>query len=372
VALPDKWGSADRDVLPAWVAEMDYAPPEAIVDAVQTAVADLQFGYPRTGAGGPLGDSYSAFAHRHFRHEVPASNVLPVVDVTTGVRLALEVLSDPGPVVIPMPAYPPLLELPGVVGLERAELRLDPNDPRAELDLDRLDHLLRAGARTVLLTNPHNPWGRAFTRFELEALRDLVCRHGARVISDEVHAPLVLPGAQHVPYLAIEGTGDHAIAVVSASKAFNCAGLRCAQIVTGDRRTLERLVDVPIARNDSWSSLGVVATIAAYTECDEWLSALVGRLAAQRSLFGQLLAEHLPAARARPLEATYLAWVDLRAYGRRDPATVAHTRGRVRLAPGHDFQPGLDGHVRVNLATSAERLTEAARRLAGALGASER
>jgi cystathionine beta-lyase len=141
----------------------------------------------------------------------------------------------------------------------------------------------------------------------------------------------------------------------------------CAQVIAPDPATGAVLRDVPMARNDSWSPLGVVASIAAYTDGDGWLDALRTRLSAQRDLLVELLAEHLPDARMRPLEATYLAWMDLRAYGHDDPAAVALEQGRVRLSPGHDYQPGLPGHVRLNIATNAERLTELVRRTAKAL-----
>lgn len=266
-----------------------------------------------------------------------------------------------------LPAWVAEMDYALVTGRGRADLVLDPDAQRAELDLDRLDRLLAGGARTLLLTQPHNPWGRVFTRAELEAVRDVVVRNRARVISDEIHAPLVLPGSRQVPYLSLEGTGDHAVAVVAASKAFNTAGLRCAQIVTADPATRDRLVAQPLARNDSWSPLGVVAAVAAYADGDRWLAALVGRLAAQRALLRRLLAEHLPAARMRPLEATYLAWLDLRGHGYADPAARILAQGRVRVSPGHDYHPGLPGHVRLNIATSPLRLAEMVRRMAAAL-----
>jgi cystathionine beta-lyase len=122
-----------------------------------------------------------------------------------------------------------------------------------------------------------------------------------------------------------------------------------------------------MARNDSWSPLGEVAAVAAWTDGDPWLASLVERLDQQRSLLGDLLAEHLPEARVRPLEATFLAWLDLRAYGVDDPAARALDKGRVQLEPGHRYQPGLAGHVRLNIATSAERLREIVRRLAASL-----
>jgi cystathionine beta-lyase len=298
---------------------------------------------------------------------VDPSQVVPVVDVTAGVRLALDVLSDPAPMVMPVPAYSPQLAVAQITGRERWDLVVDPDAERAELDLDRLDRLLADGARTLLLTQPHNPWGRVFTRSELEGVRDVVLRHGARVVSDEIHAPLVLPGASHVSYLSLDGTADHAVAVVAASKAFNTAGLRCAQVVTADPRARDQLMATPMARNDSWSGLGVVASVAAYRHGDAWLAALVDRLDTLRSLLAELLAQHLPDARMRPLEATYLAWLDLRAYGLDDPAGHILEHGRVKVAPGHDFHPGLPGHIRLNIATSPERLTEIVRRIAHAL-----
>ena len=234
----------------------------------------------------------------------------------------------------------------------------------SEIDLDRLDRCFRDGARTLLLTQPHNPWGRVFTRPELEGIRDVVVRHGARVVSDEIHAPLVLDGEQ-VPYLTVDGTADHAVAVVAASKAFNTAGLRCAQIVTADDRTRDRLVDTPMSRNDSWSPLGVIAAVAAYDHGDPWLAALVERLRAQRDLLVALLAQRLPLARMRPLEATYLAWVDLRAYGVDDPAERIEREARVKLGDGAIY--GGPGHVRVNIATSPERLTRIVEGMASAL-----
>lgn len=365
--MPEKWGSVDPDVLPAWVAEMDYALAPPVAEALRQAVADGVTGYPALDHDLSLGEAYAGFAARQFGHEVDPEQVLPTVDVTAGVRVALDVLSDPGPVVLPTPAYHPQFGVVPITGRELWELPLDPDAGSAALDLDRLDALFARGARTLLLTAPHNPLGHVPTRTELEGLRDVVVRHGARVVSDEIHAPLVLAGATHVPYLSVEGTGDHAVAVLAASKAFNTPGLRCAQIVTADPATRDRLRDQPVARNDSWSSLGQVAAVAAYRDGDAWLDALRERLAAQRALLGTLLAEELPAARMRPLSATYLAWLDLRAYGVDDPASLALAKGRVRLEPGHRYQHGLPGHVRLNIATSPERLTEIVRRLARAL-----
>ena len=367
-ALVCKWGEVDPDVLPAWVAEMDYATAEPILEALHRAVSLGMTGYPRLGGDGPLGAAYAGFAERQFGHVVASERVVPTVDVTSGVRIALDTVVPAGGLVMPVPGYRPQLDMAAITGRERFDLVVDPDAERAELDLDQLDAHFRAGARALLLTQPHNPWGRVFTRAELEGVRDVVLRHGGFVISDEIHAPLVLAGsAPHTPYLAIDGTADHTVAVVAASKAFNIAGLKCAQLVTGSATLHEAMAGAPSALNDSWSVLGVEASVAAYTHGDAWLDALRARLSAQRDLLVTLLADHLPQARMRPLEATYLAWLDLRGYGHDDPAAVALERSRVRVSPGHDYHPGLPGHARVNIATSPERLTEVVRRMASAL-----
>src|SRR3954470_13829252 len=297
-----KWGETEPGVLPAGVAEMDYALAEPVSAALRDAVERGEVGYPAyVRSGGRLGEAYAGFALRHFEADVPPDRVLPTADVTVGVRIALDVLGERAPMVLPLPAYDPQHGLGQITGCEQWDLPVEPDADRYVVDLDALGELFARGARTLLLTQPHNPAGHVHTRAELEGIRDVVVRHGARVVSDEIHGPLVLPGAEFLSYLSLEGTADHAVAVVAASKAFNVAGLKCAQILTGDDATRDRLVGIPMAQNDSWGSLGVVASVAAYTQGDEWLAALVARLDQQRTLLGQLLAEHLPEARMRPL-----------------------------------------------------------------------
>jgi cystathionine beta-lyase len=154
--------------------------------------------------------------------------------------------------------------------------------------------------------------------------------------------------------------------VTSASKAFNTAGLHCAFVMTLDRAEQELLRGVPLPMNHSYSPIGMLAAVAAYEHGDPWLASLVHRLDEQRALLGTLLADLLPDARMRPLEATYLPWLDLRKYGVADPAALAIGHG-VQPAPGGNFQPGLEGHVRLNTATSPDRLTTIVERLAAAL-----
>ena len=194
------------------------------------------------------------------------------------------------------------------------------------------------------------------------------------MISDEIHAFLALPGATHVPYASLDGTREHVTTVVSASKAWNVPGLKCAQVVAGSGRDAAALRAAPLVANHGLSPLGVVGTVAAYRHGGPWLDGLVAALDTRRDHFGRLLAERLPGARWTPMEATYLAWVDAGGTGCADPAGESLRSGRVAVGRGRDFAPppgppgphegqGPDGDgwgygrfVRITLATSAERL----------------
>ena len=360
-----KWTMPPADVLPAWVAETDVAPAPVITTALQALVERGDFGYPPLDVDTGVPQALSRYTHDRWNWSVDPARVVLTGDVMAGVLLALTTLCEKAPVVVPTPAYPPFLDVVPLAGLPLVTVPLDPG-ARAELDLDRIGRALADGARTVLLCNPHNPWGRAFTRPELEALRDLVTRHGVRVISDEIHAPLVLPGATHVPYASLDGTADHVTTVLSASKAWNLPGLKCAQVVAGNDSDTAVLRALPIVANHGLATPGVAATLAAYRDGQPWLDAWVRRLGDNRDLFHRLVGQRLPGVRLRPLEATYLAWLDVRGLGfggtepdgtpHPVPSEVALRRGRVMVNDGRTFGPGGEGHVRVNLATSPERL----------------
>jgi len=378
-----KWTQTPPGVLAAWVAEMDVRPCPEVHQAVLDAVTRGCLGYPAFDRQTGVPEATAGFVGRRYGWKVGPDEVLLTADVMSGVRLALEVLADPAPVIVPVPSYPPLLHIVPLTGRRLVPVpcvpdtrpgpdersmpngeRETPHDGRSAshepgrpaLDLQAIDDALAAGARTVLLSNPHNPVGRAFEEQELTALRDLVTRHGARVISDEVHAPLVLAGARHLPYASLDGTADHTTTVVAASKAWNVPGLRCAQIISQDPEDLRRLRAVPHVANDSLGPLGAVAAVAAYEHGEPWLDGLLDHLAARRAQFTALVERHLPDVRWTPMEASYLAWLDVRALGLASPARTALADGGVMLQDGRHFGTGYEGFARVALATSAERL----------------
>jgi cysteine-S-conjugate beta-lyase len=361
-----KWDAAADGVLPAWVAETDFAPCPAVQRAVEDAVARGAYGYPVRDDRSGLPEVTARFCSRSWGWDVDPTSVVMVGDVMAGILLALTTLCEKAPVVVPTPTYPPFLDVVPLAGRQRVDVPLDPDAATAGLDLGRIDGALAAGARTVLLCNPHNPWGRAFRADELEGLRDLVVRHGARVVSDDVHAPLVLPGARHVPYASLPGTAEHTTTVLSASKAWGIPGLKCAQVVTGTAADRAALRSLPLAANHGTSPLGIAANVAAYSAGAPWLDALVERLAGNREHLDYLVPRCLPGVRMRRLEATYLAWLDVRALGHDSPGGVALARGRVIVNDGRAVGAGGEGHVRLNIATSRERVTEAVERLAAA------
>ncbi len=341
---------------------MDYRQAPPITEALVAAVQAGRLGYPPH--DDEVGAAFAGFARRHWDWEVPPEASVSTGGVMSGIRLVLELLCPPGPVVVPMPCYPPFRHVVEVTGREVVPVTVDPDSDDAALDLEAVEQAFAAGARTLLLCNPHNPLGRVPSRAELADLAALAQRYGARVVADEVHAPLTLPGASFTPYLSVD---EHAVLVTSSSKAFTMPAVHGAQVVSLDPDDRARLLAAPIPAQNTWSTLGVIAGAVAWRDCDDWHAALLDRLAAQREVFRGLVADRLPHARMRHLDATYLAWVDLREYGVDDPAAAGLAQG-VRVGPGHDYQPGLTGHVRVNLATTPARLGLVVDGLASALG----
>jgi cysteine-S-conjugate beta-lyase len=351
-----KWRAVEPDVLPLWVAELDVPLAPAVTGVLREAVdtGDTGYAYP---AG--LAPAFAAFAARRWQWQVDVERCRPVADVMVGVGEALRMLTEPGDgVVVCPPVYPPFFRVPEEHGRRVVQVPLDPD---GGLDLPGIDSALADGARAVLLASPHNPTGRVWTADELAALDVVVDRHGALVVSDEIHAPLTLPGTTFTPYLA--GGDRSAVAVVSASKAFNLAGLKAALLVAGSPAVQERLSRLPEEVAYRAGHLGVLASVAAWRDGDAWLDALLVHLDRNR----RLLAELLPAGVGyAPPQASYLAWLDFRGLGLDSPGAHLLGRGRVALVEGSDFGAVGAGFARLNLGTTRAVLEEAARRVSAA------
>lgn len=360
-----KWTLYEPDVLPAFVAELDFELAPVVEAALAAAVERGDTGYAYPAASG-LGAALAGFARRRMSWELDAGAVITCGDVVAGLTELLRVITAPGDgIVISPPVYHPFFSL--VIEANRSLVEVPLAEGR-ELDLDGIERALAAGARAVILCNPHNPTGAVCRRAELECLAALAAAHDAWILADEIHAPMALPGAEHIPFTTVsDAAAARGIVLVSASKAFNVAGLGCAQIVTAPgpaREAAERLS--PFARH--CGQLGLIAAEAAYAEGDPWLDSLLVTLDGNRRLLAELLAERLAGARYTAPEAGYLTWIDLGAYELGpDPAPMILERGRLALSPGVQFGQGGDGFVRLNAGTSPELLAEAVDRLAHAV-----
>lgn len=363
-----KWRTYPDDVLPLFVAETDFPLAPPITEALERAVASGDTGYTPGRSG--VREAYAGFAARRFGWDVDPARMRTTGDVIMGVVEILRRVIEPGDrVVVTPPVYPPFFEcVPEAGGMvERVPLR--ESDEGWSLDLDAIDAALAGGARAVLLCNPQNPTGTAHPRETLAALAEIAERYGATVLSDEIHAPLAQPGSGFTPFLASsEAAARVGYAVVSASKAFNLAGLKCAVMVTADTATEAVVRSLPVEVEWRTGHFGAMAAVAAFsTESDAWLDALLAALDENRRLVAALLDEHVPGARYRMPEAGYLAWVDFSALGwGDDPARRILAEAKVALHFGPHFGDEGRGHARINMGCSPEMLTEAIRRI-GAL-----
>ncbi|MEV4927839.1 MalY/PatB family protein [Streptomyces roseoverticillatus] len=363
-----KWRAYPPDVLPLWVAEMDVMPAAPVARALTEAVALGDTGYA---SGTAYAEALDAFARKRWGWDgVAVERTATVADVMRGSVEMLKLVTGAGDaVVVNPPVYPPFF---GFLEHEDRRVAEAPLGPDGRLDTGALEAAFRraaAGGRRAayLLCNPHNPTGTVHTRAELAAVAELAGAYGIRVVADEIHAPLVLPGAEYVPYLSVPGAED-AFALLSASKAWNLAGLKAAVAVAGPAAA-DDLARLPGIVSHGPSHFGVLAHTAALRDGVEWLDAVLAGLDENRRLLGELLERHLPGVRYLRPEGTYLAWLDCRALGLGDdPAAVFLERGRVALTGGLPFRTGGAGHVRLNFATSPELLTEAVRRMAATVG----
>ncbi|MGF1240726.1 MalY/PatB family protein [Streptomyces sp. 2-6] len=362
-----KWRTHPADVLPLWVAEMDVPQPEAVVRAVTDALALGDTGYP---AGTAYAEALAAFAAKRWGWDTLAVERTALVpDVMLGVVEMLKLVTGPGdPVIVNPPVYPPFFQF--VTHMDRRVVQA-PLGPDLRLDLDALDEafgraVAGGGRAAYLLCNPQNPTGTVHTAAELTAVAELADRHGVRVVADEIHAPLTAAGAAFVPYLSVPG-GERGLSLMSASKGWNLAGLKAALAVAGPEAAAD-LARLPEEVGHGASHLGVIAHTAALRDGIAWLDALLAGLDENRRLLAALLAEHLPEIRHRPGRATFLAWLDCRGLGLGDdPAQVFLDRGRVALNSGLPFGEGGAGHVRLNIGTSPDLITEAVRRMTEAV-----
>jgi cystathionine beta-lyase len=367
-----KWRTYPADVLPLFVAETDFPLAPAITARLRDAVALGDTGYTPPDPG--IRTAFASFAKRRFGWDVDPARVRTTCDVMMGVVEILRAVIRPGDrVVVTPPVYPPFYDCVPEAGGVVQPVPLQPVDDGWRLDLRGIEAAFADGATALLLCNPHNPTGTVHTRETLAELAEIARRHGARIISDEIHAPLTHPGVTFTPFLAASAAAaEVGFAVTSASKAFNLAGLKCALMVTAAADTARVVAALPAEVEWRTGLFGAMAGVAAFDEAsDAWLDALLAALDENRRLLADLLAEHVSAARYRIPDAGYLAWVDLSALGWGDDPAVRILRdAKVALHYGPRFGTEGAGHVRINFGCSPDVLREAVTRIGALVAAS--
>lgn len=310
-SLGVKW-TAFPDCIGAFIAEMDYGSSPAIKDALREAVEAGFFGYLPKAREEELAEATAAWYHRATSWDVQPDQIHSMPDVLKGLELTLRHYAPRGgKVILPTPAYMPFLFIPSNFGREIIEVPMHRIADGWEYDYDGIEQAFRDGGEVLIVCNPHNPIGKVAKREEMERLADIVDRYEGRVFSDEIHAPLVYQGQQHVPYASVSETAaGHTITAVAASKAWNLPGLKCAQVVLSNDADKEIWDDGAAWTAHGASTLGVVATIAAYNESQDWLDDVMSYLDGNRKLLADLVEEHLPGVTYIQPEGTYLAWLD--------------------------------------------------------------
>lgn len=353
----------------AFIAEMDYGSAPAVQDELRKAVESGFFGYVPYAKFDELAAATAGWYRDETGWDVPPSRIHAVSEVLYGLELAIQHFSRPGSkVIVPTPAYAPFLGLPAHLGREVVQVPLVVEDGRWVYDLDALEAAFADNGGLLILCNPANPTGRVLERHELLRISEIVDRHQGRVFADEVHAPLIFPGHRHTPYASIsEVAAGHTITAIAATKAWNIAGLKCAQVVItndADEAVWTRIAPFVLGP----STLGVVTSIAAYEHGRPWLREVVDYLDANRQLLAASLAEHLPRARSIVPEGTYLAWIDLREYALRgDLGYFFREHAEVAVVDGRACGDAGEGHVRFNFAMPSSLIALAIRQMGEAV-----
>jgi cystathionine beta-lyase len=365
----EKWTTYPEDVLPAWVADMDFPVAQPLQDYFDELRENTDYGYPVNPTPAALPSAFAQRVQERFGWNIDPRSIEVLTDVVQGLYIALWNLTEPGDgAVVQTPVYPPFLE--AVAECRRVQItnELVVGRERYEIDFDALRRAAGPRTRMLLLCHPQNPTGRAFTRAELERLAELALERDWLVVSDEIHADLVYPPAVHVPFAALgPEIARRTVTLASATKAFNIAGLRCAVAHFGSEELQRRFNALPRHVRGGVESLGLHATQIAWTRCQPWLDAVLRYLEGNRDLVTAFVRERLPGVRIFPPEATYLAWLDCRELDLpNDPQRFFLEKARVALSRGPNFGQGGAGFVRLNFATSRAILDQALERMASA------
>ncbi len=371
-----KWTRYPDDVLPLWVADMDFRCPPPVIEALHERVDHAVFGYGSDSA--ELRSVFCAYLADQYGWDVAPEAIVFLPGLVSGINIAARAIGAPGDgVLVCTPVYGPFL---GAVDLQHRSLRNAPlafstgrqnglNTLYYEMDFAAIEQTITADTRLHILCNPHNPVGRAFTRTELETLAEHCLRHDLVICSDEIHCDLLLDGTQHIPIAALSPEiAARTITLMAPSKTYNMPGLGFSMAVIPDAQLREQFQRAAAGIVPHVNVLGMVAAQAAYSQCADWLEELQRYLTDNRDFTLQFVAQNMPAIATTIPEATFLAWFDCRNAGiKGSPYDFFLKKARVALNDGAWFGQGGEGFVRLNFGCPRATLAQALERMAEAL-----
>ncbi len=364
-----RYANHDADVIPAWVADMDLAPAPMAIEAMQRVLDRGDLGY-NLAASKALPEAFAKWQIDSHGWELDPEEVMLFNDVLHGIEYTIWHWTEPGDgVVLQTPIYPPFIKAVESTGRRIVGCPLDSDGWR--FDVNRLREVIDDNTKVILMCNPHNPTGRVFDEAELRAMAEVVVEHDLLLISDEVWGDLLHPGTTHLPAAMVSPElAQRTVTLSSASKSFNLAGMRCAEAHLGHPELRRQFQNHSMHLRGAVNTLGAEATLACWTEGRAYLDTVRAHLTAQRDHLHRRLGEELPEVGFQLPEATYLAWLDFRAYQLGpNPSKELLGRAAVAMSPGPDFGSLGDGFARLNLATSRGLLDEIVDRLVQALTA---
>ncbi len=366
-----KWYWYGEEVLPMWVADMDFMSPAPVIRALQARVAHGVFGYEQYPPA--LKEVIVARLKQRYQWDVDPDAILFLPGVVPAFNLAVQAfVGAEESLLIQTPVYPPILDAAETAGVQSQSMPLTCQvDGTYAIDFDRFAHSLTADTRMFLLCNPHNPVGRVFCRDELLRMAEVCMQRDVLICSDEIHGDLIFQGHQHIPIAALdEAIAARTITLMAPSKTFNIAGLHCSFAVIPDAMLRERYQATRRGLLGSVNVLGYTAALAAYEEGQPWLAEVLRYLEANRDFAFDYVQAHLPGITMVKPEGTYLAWLDCRASAiAEDPHTFFLEKAKVALNDGGTFGADGKGFVRLNFGCPRALLAEGLTRMREALEA---
>ena len=363
-----KWQRYGDDVIPLWVADMDFVSPEPIIKALHERVDHRVFGY-----GGPGEELISVILERLkklYRWDVLAEHIVFVPGVVTGLNLAYQLFADPGDgILVQPPVYSHFITDPVIRSRTLVDPPLIKKGNTYEIDFDTFEKTITSRTRIYVLCNPHNPVGRVFRTDELERLADICTRHNILICADEIHCDLLYPGYQHIPIATLGNeVAERTITFMSPSKTFNLAGLKCSFAIITNPLLREAWMRGSEGLIPHVNIMGLTAALAGFKDGQDWLDQCLSYLRSNRDFLVEYVREKLPSISMTCMEGTYLAWLDCTKSGiRGNPFYFFLREGKVALNDGAECGKGGEGFVRLNFACPRKTLVDALERMTGAL-----